>query len=94
MSDQPRVREIDFSQAHFLDHPLWRCGKGPHQYGGWRTHLRYAWRYRWRSDILAATTCRFGRHRPTRAFKRQGPRSIPLVLCTHCGKRLSDTTPG
>lgn len=82
--------KIDFSQFHPLDH--WpgtrRCGQF---YGGWRRHLRIAWEYHRREQVVNAAltpyqriACRLGRHHthswhtPDRGF---------LVMCTHCPHR-------
>jgi hypothetical protein len=77
--------ELDFSQAHFLDHSLWVCRGGPHRYGGRRGHLQVAWRYVWREQLRAATTCRIGRHRRVEAW--QARRGV-FHICGFCGKTM------
>jgi hypothetical protein len=77
--------ELDFSQAHFLDHPWWSCRGGPHRHGGLRGHLKVAWQYKWSEQLRAATTCRLGRHRRVEAWQRgRGT----FFVCAYCGKPL------
>lgn len=74
--DPSKIRKLDFSQFHALDHWPWQCrrrsqewaatssdGKG--MYGGAWVHLKYAWQYRRRDEVvgwLRKPLCRRGRH--------------------------------
>lgn len=85
----PEIGELDFSQAHFLDHSIWTCGSRPEiETGGRRRHLEYAWDLIWRPRLLSWTACRVGRHHPAKAWARDAG---SFVACVNCAKRLSRT---
>lgn len=87
MTFPPEINEIDFSEAHFLDHPLWRCRDQP---GGWRRHLVYRWRYQWSEILWRHTFCRVGRHYYTNVFTRRHGRTIRLRRCFYCWQPPKD----
>lgn len=94
-------KKIDFSQAHFLDHWPWQCPRAEHAYGGWRTHLRYAWQFKWSERVRAATMCRIGLHAEVQWWgwydedgnrpKRREDRAYQMTgtVCSDCGKPMS-----
>lgn len=62
----PELPELDFSQYHPLDHWPFSARCRDH-YGGGRHHLRIAWRFRRRDEVVGVfarvSTCVIGRHK-------------------------------
>jgi hypothetical protein len=92
MSDDENGDQVrlDFSRFHPTDHLPWdkRCAELP---GGWRTHLLYLWRYRWKEAVewcalwpAYLVLCRLETHR-TRTWH-NGTTGF-TVLCEYCGYR-------
>lgn len=86
-------KNVDFSEAHFLDHSLWACIRDkdqPNRFGGVVTHVRYAWTYRWKSSIRGATLCRIGRHRKVKGYQRNPDtgRTRRMVICHDCQREF------
>jgi hypothetical protein len=78
--------KIDFSEAHVLDHWPWECRRYEYAKGGWRTHLRYAWDFKWYPRLRAATTCKVGIHYETQV----GSREMVWTACLYCAKPMSE----
>lgn len=90
-----KIRHLDFSEFHPLDHNLWECRGYP---GGRRRHLRFRWEFQWKDDVLAHTACRVGVHRFIVWHRASpGPRlgepvvhdDVHSVVCRGCGRRAS-----
>lgn len=75
----PRIRELDFSEFHPLDHlpASAYCRSLP---GGIRRHLAYGWQYKWPTQLGRMTLCRVGWHRWTKGWHHDEP----CVLCRNC----------
>lgn len=90
MSDPQEIRELDFSQAHFLDHSLWTCGSHPEtQTGGRRRHIAYAWDFLWKPQLFAWTLCRIGRHKPVKGWRGRRSDASIFIACANCAKMLN-----
>lgn len=85
--------QIDLSEAHFLDHNIWQCGRrGKYEYGGRRQHLALRWEYQWRPRLIALTFCKVGKHQPTQFWRGNPPRTT-WTGCCYCYKALSKPQP-
>lgn len=88
----PEFGELDFSQAHFLDHSIWRCGQRPEfETGGRRRHIEYAWDLIWRPRLKSWTVCRIGRHHRVKGWAGRGADAKMFIACANCGKSFSRT---
>lgn len=87
VSGLPEFKTVDLSQAHFLDHPLWRCRGLP---GGRVRHLKYRWQYQWQVQLLRLTFCRMGHHSPVTMWRGAGPNAVKFRACRTCLTRLID----
>ena len=95
MSDEfrspPEVegKRLDFSQFHPIgDHWPWQCGDLP---GGWRTHIKYAWAFRWKQEVHRFTKCKVGWHRKTQYW--QPRKKLTGVACIDCAKPFGKKQP-
>lgn len=87
---EEQLRNLDFSEFHPLDH--WPGSARCHEFfGGWRHHLRITWAFRRKPQLLAATRCRLGWHRPTTAFRPSA--RVMWRSCHDCGRRLGPNQP-
>jgi hypothetical protein len=77
----PRIRELDFSGFHPIDHypGTGRCRSLP---GGFRRHLDLAWEFKWPQQLGRATWCRIGRHKWVDGWAKD----VPCSLCRNCWK--------
>jgi hypothetical protein len=75
----PRIRELDFSDFHPIDHypGTAYCRSLP---GGFRRHLSLAWEFKWPQALGRATLCRIGRHRWVQGWVKDKPSTI----CRNC----------
>jgi hypothetical protein len=84
--------QLDLSEAHFLDHPLWECiadGDQPNRHGGVRAHVELAWKHRWQPRLVRLLVCPTGRHRPiTFSLRRHGV-NTSQVRCVYCDRKLA-----
>lgn len=91
-----RGKEIDFSQAHFLDHTIWECGRGEFQWGGRRQHFALMWEYKWGETVRQHTKCVLGFHRKVTMWTNDQPGGTPAwvqIICRDCGAKLSNRQP-
>ncbi len=75
----PKIKELDFTGFHPLDHTVWACRGYP---GGRRTHLAYRWDFQWRDKLRKWFLCPVNRHIPV-TWWGQGRTGIS---CQACGK--------
>lgn len=92
MDTPPQIRELDFSRFHPIDHWPWGCWRRNARqpiYGRTWTHVRYAWEWKWRRQLRAATTCRLGRHLYRAGWQRSpgGDWAPAAVRCLWCMKK-------
>lgn len=98
---QDKPLELDFSQAHFLDHHWWEftvCRQQP--WGGFKRHVQLVWEYGSEVTELRAwwgraMGCWWGHH--TRQAYWRGKAGLPFAewgepagySCEHCARRMS-----
>lgn len=87
---------IDYSKFHPIDHWIWdRCCR--EYYGGWRTHLTYAWELRRKDELLRpwrrVFCCPFGRHHDITGSRMDAETDTVHVSahCDVCGRRREVT---
>jgi hypothetical protein len=75
----PKIRELDFSEFHPLDHcpAMSRCRSLP---GGTRRHIALAMEFKWPSQLAQLTRCRVAWHRYTEGWCHDKP----CVICRDC----------
>ena len=84
------IKKIDFSQFHPLDH--WMLTKRCREmYGGWRTHWKYGWAFKWKDDIRRHTLCLVGIHK-AQQWTRVNTGKVSFS-CRGCGKKMPDVPP-
>jgi hypothetical protein len=65
--EPPVIKNIEFAEDfHGLFHPVWS-----RQCDNRMLHVKRAWEYRWKPELLRLTLCTFGRHQITKSWRRE-----------------------